>query len=127
MRMRLEAKFRCLPSPLNHPCKARCGERRTTFAGEHKRRLGLLLSLHPAQRSQFIAPDRMVAGRALLDPTNSQSPGVEIDLIPSQINKLSRTEASPIPQRRIGRLHSSRLLQPNETTVARLIADGQSA
>jgi hypothetical protein len=45
MRMGLEAELGDSPSPLNHPCESRRGERRTAFAGEEEGRAGLLLTL----------------------------------------------------------------------------------
>jgi hypothetical protein len=43
--MSLEAKLRSLACPLNHSCKSGRGERRPAFAGEHERRLRILLAL----------------------------------------------------------------------------------
>src|SRR5216683_1676367 len=82
MRVSLEPKPRRLPSPLHKASKPRSSERCPAFAGENKGRLRLLLSLQPSQGPQFISPDWVRARRALLDPTDCQGRGVEIDLIP---------------------------------------------
>jgi hypothetical protein len=42
-----------------------------------------LFALEPPQRPQLVAENRMGAGRALLDSTNVQGCGFEVDLIPA--------------------------------------------
>src|SRR5277367_2000394 len=93
MRVRLELKPSRLPSTFNHPGESRSGERCAAFAGEHERRLRLLLLCQPSESPQLIPPDGMRGWRSLLDPADCQGPGVEIDLIPSKINQFGGPQA----------------------------------
>ena len=65
VRVRLKAKLGLDACPLDHAGEAGGRERRAAFRGEDEGRLGLLLALKPPQGAQFIAEDRMGAGRAL--------------------------------------------------------------
>ena len=62
------------------PCGKACRrERRPPLAGEHERRIGILLALQLAQGPQFIADNRMGGRRALLEPLNVQEGLGKID------------------------------------------------
>src|SRR5262249_5410650 len=60
------------------------------------RRLGLLLTLEPTQRPQFIADYRMGAWRSLLDPADVQGGRPEVHLIPPQVHQLRNPETMPV-------------------------------
>ena len=62
------------------------------LAGEHERRLGILLPLQLAQGPHFIADNGMGGRRALLGPTNVQDGMGEIHLIPAQVREFGRSE-----------------------------------
>jgi hypothetical protein len=47
----------------------------------------------PSKCSQFTAGQRMSGRRAILDPTNVQGAGFEIDLFPTQVDDLRRSQA----------------------------------
>ena len=80
-------------SALHHARKACRRERRPPLAGEHERRLGILLPLQLAQGPHFIADNGMGGRRALLGPADVQDGVGEIDLIPTQVYKLGRPQA----------------------------------
>ena len=80
-------------SALHHAGKACRGEGRASLAGEHERRLGILLPLQLAQGPHFIADNGMGRRRALLGPADVQDGVAEIDLIPTQVYKLGRPQA----------------------------------
>jgi hypothetical protein len=92
VRVRLESQLGDFSSPFHHPRKPCRGEWCATFRCKYEWGPGLLLSLQPAQASQLIPPDRMRSWRSLLNPTHRQRCGVEINLIPSQINQLARPQ-----------------------------------
>jgi len=102
VRMGLELQPGSLSSPLDHAGKAGRGERCSPFRCEHERRFGILLALQPTQSTQFIATDRMRAGRALLDPRDRQGCRIEVDLIPAQVYQLACPK--PVPVRHQGSL-----------------------
>ena len=79
-------------SALHHARKACRRERRPPLAGEHERRLGILLPLQLAQGPHFIADNGMGGRRALLGPAYVQDGVGEIDLIPTQVYKLGRPQ-----------------------------------
>ena len=70
--MRVEGKTRFSASPLDHPGEACGAEWRAALRSEHKRRLGLLLTLEPPQSPQLIPDDRMCTRRSPLDPADVQ-------------------------------------------------------
>ena len=80
-------------SALHHARKACRRERRPPLAGEHERRLGILLPLQLAQGPHFIADNGMGGRRAPLGPAYVQDGVGEIDLIPAQVYKLGRPQA----------------------------------
>ena len=74
-----------MPSPAASPArsssrgKARCGEGRAALAGEHKRRLGILLPLQPTQRPHLIADDGMRGCRTFPRHADVQDEMVEVE------------------------------------------------
>ena len=82
----LEAQLGLDTSALHHARKACRRERRSPLAGEHERRLGILLPLQLAQSPHFIADNGMRGRRALLRPADVQDGVGEIDLIPTQVD-----------------------------------------
>jgi hypothetical protein len=93
VRMSRKAQLGLDTSALHHASKACRRERRPALAGEHERRLGILLPLQLAQGPHFIADDGMSGRRALLGPPYVQDGVGEIDLIPTQVYKLRRPQA----------------------------------
>jgi hypothetical protein len=96
VRVGLEAQTRFSASPRNHAREACGAERRPTLRREHERRLGVLFALKAPQGSQLIPKDRMRARGAPLDPTNMQRSRSEVDLIPTEVNKLGGPKAVTI-------------------------------
>ena len=68
----LEAELGLDTSALHHARKTCRRERRPPLAGEHERRLGILLTLQLAQGPHLVATDGMGARHAFLGPTNVQ-------------------------------------------------------
>ena len=93
VRMGRKAELGLDTSALHHARKACRRERRPPLAGEHERRLGILLPLQLAQGPHFIADNGMGRRRALLGPADVQDGVGEIDLIPTQVYKLGRPQA----------------------------------
>ena len=96
VRMGLEAQTRLSASPLNHACEASGAKGRSTFRSEDERRLRLLLALKAPQGTQFISQYRVSARGASLNPADVQRSRRELDLIPSEVNKLGGAEAVAI-------------------------------
>jgi hypothetical protein len=78
---------------LDHASEPGSRERRTALRGEDERRSWLLLTLSAPKRAQFIANDRVRRRRPLLDATDVQGGGREVDLLPSQIDQLAGPKA----------------------------------
>jgi hypothetical protein len=76
----LDAEIGFNAGALDHAAEVRRRERRAALGREHERRFRVLLALKPPQRPQFVADNRMRAGRALLDPADVQGGGSEVDL-----------------------------------------------
>jgi len=70
VRMSRKAQLGLDTSALHHARKACRRERRPPLAGEHERRLGILLPLQLAQGPHFIADNGMGGRRALLGPAD---------------------------------------------------------
>ena len=92
VRMSRKAQLGLDASALLHARKACRRERRPPLAGEHKRRLGILLPLQLAQGPHFVAGNGMRGRRTLLGPAYVQDGVAEIDLIPAQVYKLGRPQ-----------------------------------
>ena len=80
----LEAELCLDTSALHHARKTCRRERRPPPAGEHERRLGILLTLQLAQGPHLVATDGMGTRHAFLGPTNVQDGMGEIHLIPAR-------------------------------------------
>jgi hypothetical protein len=66
--------------------------------------LGILLPGKPAQGAQFVAANRMRRRRAPLRPADGQRAGVEVDLVPAEIDQLGHPESVPIGHEDHGRV-----------------------
>jgi hypothetical protein len=97
VRMRLDAKVRRYSGTFDHPGESRRRERDAAFADEHERRLRAV-SLVSAQGPQFAAGQLMRARFPILDPADSQQRGFEVDLFPTQVDQLGRSQAMPVGQ-----------------------------
>ena len=82
MRVRLERQLGYLSGPLDHSGEAGRSKWSTPLGREHEGRLRLLLTMQPPEGAQFVAEDRMRAGRALLDPADVQGGRSEVNLSP---------------------------------------------
>jgi hypothetical protein len=100
----LNEQFGNLASSLDHSGEASSREWRTPLRREHEWRLCLLFTLQPPQGAQFVAEDRVRAGRALLDPADVQGGRSEIDLLPAQVDQLGDPKAVPIRHEDHGRI-----------------------
>jgi hypothetical protein len=80
--------------PFNHPGEAGRRERGASLADEDEWRR-FALPLEPPQGSQFITPERMSAGGAILDPADVEDGGA-VDLIPAQVAQFGRSQ--PVPE-----------------------------
>ena len=87
-----EAQLGLDTGALHHARKACRRERRSPLAGEHERRLGILLPLQLAQGPHFVADNGMGGRRALLGPADVQDGMGEIDLIPAQVYQFGRSQ-----------------------------------
>jgi hypothetical protein len=95
VRVSLERKTSGLGGPFNHPGEAGCREWGTSLADEDEWRR-FALPLEPPQGSQFITPERMSAGGAILDPADVEDGGAEPNLIPAQVAQFGRSQ--PVPK-----------------------------
>jgi len=95
VRVDLEAELGLGPGAFHHAGETGRGERRAALAGEHERRLWLLLALEASQRPQLIAQDRMRAGSALLDPADVQGGCFGLDLILTKGDQFGGPQAVP--------------------------------
>ena len=80
VRVRLDRKFGLGGGSIDHAREASGGEWGAALRCEHEGRLRFLIALEPPQGAQFVAKDRMGAGRALLGPTDVESGRSEVDL-----------------------------------------------
>jgi hypothetical protein len=96
VRMSLEAQTRLNASTLNHAREASRAKGCPTLRREHEGRLGFLLALQAPEGSQFIAEYRMGAWRSPLNPAPMQCSRSEVDLIPTEVNKLGGSKAVTI-------------------------------
>ena len=104
VRVRLELEAGRRASSLHKPRKACRGERRAALRREHEWRLGLLLALQPAKGAHFIAHDWMRARRSALGPTDRQRGPFEVDLVPTKVDQLRRSEAMAVGHQDHGRV-----------------------
>ena len=95
MGVRLDAEIGHDRRPLDHAGKAGRRQRRTAFRHEHERRLFALPFMF-AERPHFPAGQRMCGRRSVLDATDVQGRGLEVDLFPAQIADLGG--AQPVPE-----------------------------
>src|SRR5271168_962800 len=66
VRVRLDRKFGPGGGSIDHAREASRSKWSTALGREHEGRLRLLLTMQPPEGAQFVAHDRMRAGRALL-------------------------------------------------------------
>jgi hypothetical protein len=103
VRVNLKAEL-CLDAcAFDHAGKPGGAKRRTAFRCEHVCRL-VLVALQPPQRAQFVAEDRMGAGRTLLDPADVQGRGFKVHLIPPQIDQFGHPQTMPVGHQHHGRV-----------------------
>jgi hypothetical protein len=98
MGMGLDAKLGRDTGPFDHAGEARRCQGRLAFTDEDKGRFRAL-ALMLAQCSEFPACDGVCAGRAVLDAPDVQGSRFKVDLLPTKVNDLGRSEAMPIGQK----------------------------
>jgi hypothetical protein len=71
-------------------------KRRATLRSEHKRRLRILLSVEPPQRTELTARQRMHRLRCMLGSADVDAAVLEVDRVPPQRDELDRPQTMTV-------------------------------
>jgi hypothetical protein len=95
MGVRLEPSRASIPARSIMPANPAVLKGRNALGTEDKGRLPFLLPLQPAQCPEFIAHDRVRAGRALFDAPDMKIGRSEVNLVPAEVAEFASLASNP--------------------------------